>query len=121
MVWTGLLKANESVIFENLPPNVQYSITEFNIPAGYTSDKPNNTYTGVLTEGEYADVVFINTYNPPGNVADIQFYNGSGLQLPETGGRGVYAFYAIGSVLMMAALLLVSIKRHKTQLIINNE
>lgn len=56
---TFTLKAGQSVLF-TIPDGVSYSVTEINIPDGFTVSQ--ETYSGTITAGEKSVAAFTNTY-----------------------------------------------------------
>ena len=66
---TLALKANQTAVISGLPHNASYTVTEVEIPLGFTSNQTNNSVAGTVTGGQTSSVAFVNTYVPP--VADL--------------------------------------------------
>ena len=83
-----------------------YYLEEIEAPAGYNVLKEPVTVT-ITNEGK----VNVSEENPNG-VTEVKVLNQTGAELPSTGGAGTTAFYVVGSVLVLAAVvLLVTRKR----------
>ncbi|MCH5211734.1 MAG: Cna B-type domain-containing protein [Oscillospiraceae bacterium] len=101
------LKADEKIIFKNLPYGTTYKIEE----AKNDDYRPSITVIGddgaVISEGTINSTI-------PGNNISVEYENTRIPKLPTTGGRGVMLFGAGGSVLLaMAALLFIYRKRRE--------
>lgn len=66
---TLALKADQTAVISGLPHNASYTVTEVEIPLGFTSNQTNNSVAGTVTGGQTSSVAFVNTYVPP--VADL--------------------------------------------------
>lgn len=88
-----------------------YTITETKTPAGYNTIAPIeftltfNAQTNTFESNNSSIVV------GEDNKLDITIVNKSGMQLPSTGGIGTILFYAIGSVLVLVAVVLLITKK----------
>ena len=83
-----------------------YYLTETAAPAGY------NKLAGPVTIVIGENGVVNGTTEAPQGVDEVKVLNQSGTELPSTGGMGTTIFYVLGSVLVLAAVvLLVSKKR----------
>lgn len=92
-----------------------YTITETKTPAGYNTIKP---ITFTLTfNAESKIFVSDNTSVKVGtdNKLDTTIVNQSGATLPSTGGMGTTIFYVLGSVLVLAAVVLLVTKKRMTR------
>ena len=87
-----------------------YYLTETAAPAGY------NKLAGPVTIVIGANGVVNGTTEAPQGVDEVKVLNQSGTELPSTGGMGTTIFYVLGSVLVLAAVvLLVTKKRMNTK------
>ena len=87
-----------------------YYLTETAAPAGY------NKLAGPVTIVIGANGVVNGTTEAPQGVDEVKVLNQSGTELPSTGGMGTTIFYVLGSVLVLAAVvLLVTKKRMSTK------
>ena len=66
---TLALKADQTAVISELPHNASYTVTEVNIPLGFTSNQTNDSVAGTVLGGQTSSVAFTNTYVPP--VADL--------------------------------------------------
>ncbi len=73
-------------------------------------DKDGDEITDVTGESK---ITF--TVTPATGVASTDIVNQSGLELPETGGIGTTIFYAVGGVLVVAALVLLVTKKRMSK------
>ena len=105
----------------------KYKLTETVTPAGYNTIAPIEfTVTAEhQVESYMPSVTFLSGDVPTGEITFVtdgsigflstDVVNNSGTQLPETGGMGTTIFYVLGSVLVLAAVvLLVTKKRMST-------
>ena len=88
-----------------------YTLREVSAPAGYIitdSGKTFKTENGAIKNAD--DTAHTN------ESADIAFMveNEQGARLPSTGGSGVVGVYAIGSLLVLAAAILLAVKRRRS-------
>lgn len=61
---TFTLKDGQSMEILNIGEGVEYTVTEINLPAGFTSDAADNTKTGTVSDTDENNIVtFTNTYN----------------------------------------------------------
>ena len=87
-----------------------YYLTETTAPAGY------NKLSAPVTITIGANGVVNGTTEAPQGVDEVKILNQSGTELPSTGGMGTTIFYVLGSVLVLAAVvLLVTKKRMSTK------
>ena len=87
-----------------------YYLTETAAPAGY------NKLAGPVTIVIGANGVVNGTTEASQGVDEVKVLNQSGTELPSTGGMGTTIFYVLGSVLVLAAVvLLVTKKRMSTK------
>ena len=87
-----------------------YYLTETAAPAGY------NKLAGPVTIVIGANGVVNGTTEATQGVDEVKVLNQSGTELPSTGGMGTTIFYVLGSVLVLAAVvLLVTKKRMSTK------
>lgn len=85
-----------------------YYLTETAAPAGY------NKLSGPVTIVIGENGVVNGTTDAPQGVDEVKVLNQTGTELPSTGGMGTTIFYILGSVLVLAAVvLLVARKRMK--------
>lgn len=82
-----------------------YYLTETAAPAGY------NKLAGPVTIVIGENGVVNGTTEAPQGVGEVKVLNQSGTQLPETGGMGTTLFYVLGSVLVLAAVVLLVTKK----------
>ena len=83
-----------------------YYLEEIEAPAGYNVLKEPVVVT-INNEGK----VNVSEENPHG-IDEVKVLNQTGAELPSTGGAGTTVFYAVGSALVLAAVvLLVTRKR----------
>ena len=103
-----------------------YVLVETTTPAGYNTVAPI-AFTVSATHDELADAPKLNTLTVnPDNIFKVQMVEGTatptgyisgdvvnqaGSTLPETGGMGTYIFYAVGGVLVLAAVVLFVTKK----------
>ena len=66
---TLALKADQTAVISGLPHNASYTVTEVDIPLGFTSNQTNDSVAGTVLGGQTSSVAFTNTYVPP--VADL--------------------------------------------------
>lgn len=96
---TGLvttLKADNTILIKgvDLDEEAKYTFVETKAPAGY-----NKLDDAIAVEiGETAAVY-------------VEVVNKTGTEFPETGGAGTVAFYFVGSLLMLAAVVLFTAKK----------
>lgn len=91
----------------------KYALHETKAPEGYNelANDIEVTVTSTITDQKKYDTVVTYTFTPAED-GTIKVENKTGSLLPETGGIGTTIFYVVGSILMLAALvLLVSKKR----------
>ena len=95
--------ANGAAAFDGLKDGTYY-LEEVKAPAGYNLLKDP---AEVVVNGASANAANLSSLTVTGNIE-----NSSGAELPETGGMGTTIFYVLGSVLILAAVvLLVTRKR----------
>ena len=95
--------ANGAAAFDGLKDGTYYR-EEVKAPAGYNLLKDP---AEVVVNGASANAANLSSLTVTGNIE-----NSSGAELPETGGMGTTIFYVLGSVLILAAVvLLVTRKR----------
>ena len=82
-----------------------YYLTETAAPAGY------NKLAGPVTIVIGADGVVNGTTEAPQGVDEVKVLNNTGAELPSTGGMGTTIFYVVGSVLVLAAVVLLVTKK----------
>ena len=94
---------NGAAAFDGLKDGTYY-LEEVKAPAGYNLLKDP---AEVVVNGASANAANLSSLTVTGNIE-----NSSGAELPETGGMGTTIFYVLGSVLILAAVvLLVTRKR----------
>ncbi len=62
--YTLTLAEGESFVIRGIPEETQYSVTETNIPAGFTLDSEKSVLSGVVDNSSNDQVLIINTYAP---------------------------------------------------------
>lgn len=82
-----------------------YYLTETKAPAGY------NKLAGSVTIVIGENGVVNGTTEAPQGVDEVKVLNQTGTELPSTGGMGTTIFYVIGSVLVLAAAVLLITRR----------
>lgn len=82
-----------------------YYLTETQAPAGY------NKLAGPVTIVIGENGVVNGTTEAPQGVDEVKVLNQSGTELPSTGGIGTTIFYVLGSVLVLAAVVLLVTKK----------
>lgn len=82
-----------------------YYLTETAAPAGY------NKLAGPVTIVIGSNGVVNGTTEAPQGVDEVKVLNRSGTELPSTGGMGTTIFYVLGSVLVLAAVVLLVTKK----------
>ena len=122
---------NGHLVIKGLPSDVTLTVTETEAPAGYNklkdpiSLKPTvisetvtvtstTTYydeDGKVTEEVTNKSTTVITYNENLKTAAVEVENNKGTELPSTGGMGTTIFYVIGSVLVLAAVVLLVTKK----------
>ncbi len=125
VTYTGTVDENGVLTFKGLAQGT-YTITELKSPAGYNLLKNPITVTIGFTAPEAnatsADCTWAYSWklgdevmkDASGNeitVNEIQVVNQSGTELPSTGGIGTTIFYAVGGVLVLAAVVLLVVKK----------
>lgn len=83
-----------------------YYLTETKAPAGYNKLTSAITVTISSTNGEVSY-----TYGSDSGKGEIPVVNNTGTELPSTGGMGTTIFYILGSVLVLAAVVLLVTKK----------
>lgn len=113
---TGEVGSDGILRFEGLSAG-QYEIEEIKSPAGYNllKDPINITISWVAPDAPSTDCTWTVT-GPDGATIDngvvvITIQNQSGTELPATGGMGTTIFYVVGSVLVLAAVVLLVTKK----------
>lgn len=117
----GQENTETSFVFTGLDDGT-YKLTETVTPAGYnTIDPITFTISATHTEGDAPELTGLNgekvsgeiTFTP--NTADgslsADVVNNAGTTLPETGGIGTTIFYAVGGILVLAAVVLLVTKK----------
>lgn len=122
---------NGHLVIKGLPSDANLTVTETEAPAGYNKlkdpitltptvinetvtvtstttyyDKDGNK-TNEVTEKSTTEI----TYNEKLKTAAYKVENRKGAELPATGGMGTTLFYAIGGILVLAAVVLFVTKR----------
>lgn len=82
-----------------------YYLTETAAPAGY------NKLAGPVTIVIGENGVVNGTTEAPQGVDEVKVLNQSGTELPSTGGMGTTIFYVVGSILVLAAVVLLITKK----------
>ena len=82
-----------------------YYLTETAAPAGY--NKLAGPVTIVIGENGVVNA----TTEAPQGVDEVKVLNQSGTELPSTGGMGTTIFYVVGSILVLAAVVLLITKK----------
>lgn len=114
--YTGTVGADGVLRFEGLAAG-EYTITEIKAPAGYNllKDSINIEITWTAPEAPATDCTWAVTDSDAavdGGIVKLSVVNQAGSELPTTGGMGTTIFYILGSVLVLAAVvLLVTRKR----------
>lgn len=114
--YTGTVGADGVLRFEGLAAG-DYTITEIKAPAGYNLLKGSIdiTITWTAPEAPATDCTWEVTGSGAavdGGIVKLSVENQAGSELPTTGGMGTTIFYILGSVLVLAAVvLLVTRKR----------
>lgn len=90
-----------------------YTITETGVPDGYNGLKEPMTLTIVFHEAEER-FEYSWTGGATGSASTIIVDNMKGSVLPETGGIGTTLFYAIGGLMVAAAVVLLVTKKRMT-------
>ena len=98
---------NGKATVKGLDANTTYWLEEIAAPAGYNKlpgrvevKIENSNLTTTMTGDTWAD----------GN-GGVQITNNTGAELPSTGGMGTTIFYIIGSVLVLAAIVLLIVRK----------
>lgn len=101
-----------TVKFDGLGEGV-YTLTETVSPAGYNGLKGDITVTIVFHEatGKW-DITYSGAASGSGDYIVVENFKGS--VLPETGGIGTTLFYAIGGLMVAAAVVLLVTKKRMT-------
>lgn len=101
-----------TVKFDGLGEGV-YTLTETQAPAGYNGLKGDITVTVVFHEatGKW-DITYSGAASGTGDYIVVENFKGS--VLPETGGIGTTLFYAIGGLMVAAAVVLLVTKKRMT-------
>lgn len=64
--YTVTLAEGESFILRNIPEETKYTVTESNIPAGFTLDTTRSNLSGVVDAAANDQALIVNTYTPVG-------------------------------------------------------
>lgn len=113
---TGEVGSDGILRFEGLSAG-QYEIEEIKSPAGYNllKDPINITISWAAPDAPSTDCTWTVTgYDGAtidNGVVVITIQNQSGTELPATGGMGTTIFYVVGSVLVLAAVVLLVTKK----------
>lgn len=67
--YTFKLKDGHDVLFTHIPEGIAYSVTENNIPAGFTPNQIN--FSGGIAKDNQAQALFVNHYTPEGVAANV--------------------------------------------------
>ncbi|MGM9590618.1 MAG: isopeptide-forming domain-containing fimbrial protein [Faecousia sp.] len=126
---------NGHLVIKGLPSDVTLTVVETEAPAGYNKLKDPISLTptiigetvtvtsktvyydedGNVVETETETSTTTITYNEKLKTAAYKIENKKGTELPSTGGMGTTIFYVVGSILVLAAVvLLVTKKRMST-------
>lgn len=114
--YTATVGADGVLRFEGLAAG-KYTITEIKAPAGYNllKDSIDITITWTAPEAPATDCTWAVTGSGAtvvDGIVKLTVVNQAGSELPSTGGMGTTVFYILGSVLVLAAVvLLVTRKR----------
>ena len=102
----AVIEAGRATV-KGLDANTTYWLEETEAPAGYNKlsgrvkvEIKNSNLTTTMTGDTWAD----------GN-GGVQITNKTGAELPSTGGMGTTIFYIIGSVLVLAAVVLLIVRK----------
>ncbi len=122
VTYTGTVDEDGVLTFDGLAAG-EYTITELKSPAGYNLLKdPIKVTVGFTAPAEdasstdctwtYAWKLGEENMDAVANEANaVQVVNQSGTELPSTGGIGTTIFYAVGGVLVLAAVVLLVTKK----------
>lgn len=113
--WSGLDDGDYKLVETTTPAGYNtIAPIEFTITAEHEVKSDNPTLTslsGEVTSGTAATGVVNFTPNTDNGSLSTKVVNNSGTQLPETGGMGTTLFYVLGSVLVLAAVVLLVTKK----------
>lgn len=113
---TGEVGSDGILRFEGLSAG-QYEIEEIKSPAGYNllKDPINITISWAAPDAPSTDCTWTVTGHDGATIDNgvvvITIQNQSGTELPATGGMGTTIFYVVGSVLVLAAVVLLVTKK----------
>lgn len=86
-----------------------YYLKETEAPVGY--NKLNTVVTVTIDHEGKIDIGAKNEDNSIAYVNEVQVENKAGTELPSTGGMGTTIFYVVGSILVLAAVVLLITKK----------
>lgn len=106
----AMVGADGTVSFEGLGEG-EYTVTETKVPAGYNGLKEPMKLIVTFHEADGTWEYSWSGGGVSGTGASIQIDNLKGSVLPETGGVGTTLFYAIGGLMVAAAVVLLVTKK----------
>lgn len=101
---TRTTDANGEIMFEGLDDGTYY-LEEIEAPAGYNK----------LNARQAVKINAATTENKTNITQPAEVVNKTGAQLPSTGGIGTTIFYVVGSILMLAAVVLFVTKKRSAE------
>lgn len=71
-IYSFKLKDGHDVLFSHIAENITYTVTEVNIPAGFTPNK--HSFAGEIAKDTQSEALFVNNYAPEGVVPNVQIH-----------------------------------------------